>query len=368
MATIVVAGYNKDKHIMKIAIKRFMRHMALWLLSFSLFALASIAAINLTVLNQNYIKRSLVNAQTYENIVPTMLNLATSSTGVYKTNQPSTQTLQSLVPVVTKSVTPEFVQTTTESIIDGTFAWLKGNTPEPFFTIETSAVKASLQRDTADYLQARLQALPVCDANISRIDPLTTDCRPPQVSESVANAAASELVQSMPLLGKSEITASSLGMGDVISRNPIVKHLPTGYKVSTVLPYAFAVISLICAIIIIFASTLRHKGWRRVGHSFVLAGLLLVLAGLLAAALTKRFGTMTLGDATQQQFVFIDTIFTPLANTLSLSVSLYTLYFGVIYAIIGALCYALSHKLRIDSAQSDTDNTPIQTNTSVNNV
>lgn len=345
-----------------------MRHMALWLLSFSLFTLASIAAINLTVLNQNYIKRSLVNAQTYENIVPTMLNLATSSTGVYKTNQPSEQTLQSLAPVITKSITPKFVQTTTESIIDGTFTWLKGNTPEPFFVIETSAVKAGLQRDTADYLQARLLALPVCAANTTTIDPLTTDCRPPQVSESVADTAAVELVQSMPLLSAPEISANSLGLSNAISQKQIAKHLPTAYKVSTLLPYIFAAISLACGVIIIFASTLRSKGWKRVGHSFVWAGALLMLAGLLAAALTKRFGTMTLGDATQQQFVFIDTIFTPLANTLSISVSLYTLYFGVVYAIIGALCYAVSHKLHIENTKLDNDNTPPQTNTIVNDV
>ena len=118
-------------------IKRLIRGMSAWTLSFSLYMLASFTVLMLTVLSAQYIKTTLYKSNVYQNIVPATLDLAATKSGDSSANSLSDtidpKTIKQLEPVVASAISPQFLQSTTEQVIDGLYAWLNGKTTEPSF-------------------------------------------------------------------------------------------------------------------------------------------------------------------------------------------------------------------------------------------
>lgn len=349
------------------------------MLSFSLFMLACFTTLILTVFNPSYIKTNLSANNTYKNIVPATLELATTATSNNTSSQLSPKIVAEISPIVSSALTPQFLKATTESIIDGTFAWLKDEAAMPDFDIETANIKSTLQSSMATYLQNRISNLPTCpnEPPSGSFGPLTAICKPSAALDAtnISKSAAADFTNSIPLLEQPALSVKSLGLEQNFTTDSPVQNIPTIYKLIKVLPVVFAVLALASGVTLILLSTHKYRAWRSIGHTFVIAGVFLIAVGALTIFLNSHFTTRFFGSASVQQLSFVNTVFTPILQTLSNSLAYFALYFGVGYAVIGAGCYIIAHRMQLNhpdiideppgSKDSTTQPTPITPNNQI---
>ncbi len=334
-------------------IRRTFRHISAWLLSFSLFMLASFVALTLTVFSPTYIKTSLEKSDTYKNIVPAMLNLAQLSASSTYDVSIDAKTIKELEAPISAAISPTFLQTTTESVIDGIFLWLAGSSAVPTFKINVETVKSSLTTNVTAYLQKKIADLPVCanGTNYGTFDPLKATCRPPvAINQNDISQAASDVIDSIPLFQNSELSTESLGIAKNFAPDKPIHYAPTVYGVLTKLSYVFGALVLTSGLCLVLLSKEKYKAWKSIGHTFVFAGFFLVVIGAVSLLFASKFQAGFLGNASTQQLDFANTIFTPISNIVTTSLASYSLYFGIGYAIVGAGCYTVAHKLKLNHA------------------
>lgn len=326
-----------------------------WILSISLFLLAAFIALTTTIASPHYVKETLEKTDFYDNIIPAALSLVSASNSSSQ-QQITNATRTELAPILQKVLTPAFLQTTLESVIDGTVVWLKGNATAPTFRIKTESVKVSLTNELSIYLQNRFAALPVCtgEADINTIDPLTATCRPNiLLTESEATQYAQDFVNQLPLLDNSEISVAHLDTTDTFNKNYVVTNTPKVYQILQLSPYILGLIIILSSIGIIILSTNHYRAVKTVGNTFLWAGILLVVTGAIALLLSGKFEAGFIGSGTDVQTSFVTTIFTPILSRLGNSFALVSLYIGAAYALVSTLCYILSRKMRRNHLQNN---------------
>lgn len=334
-------------------LKRLVRGMSAWTLSFSLFMLASFTILTLTILNAHYIKATLYKSNVYQNIVPAALGLAvaksTDSSGNISSDNIDPQTIKQLEPVIAGAISPQFLQTTTEAIINGSFLWLNGKTPEPVFIIKTAGVKTALHNGLVNYIQNRLASLPVCPRGTStnNFDPLSSACKPPVgISSAEIEQNVNKFIDQIPVFQKDDISLQSLGANDAFATDKPVQKVPMGYGIATKLPFAFAALVITSGTILVLAGADKRRSWRTIGHTFAWAGILLVVGSAATLFFANKFTTGLLGSASAEQAHFANTVVTPITKLFITTFADYSLYFGVGYCLIGTVCYVVSHRMR----------------------
>ncbi|MFO0881988.1 MAG: hypothetical protein U0491_00860 [Candidatus Saccharimonadales bacterium] len=338
------------------SIKRITRAFSAWLLAFSLFALASFTALTITILNPAFIKATLVKTDTYQHVVPSILHLATNVSYQQQPGEISnSQTLDELIPIIEKSITPAFIQTSTEAVINGTYGWLKGTYSQPTFSVDISVLKSALVTNLTDYLVQRVNALPTCSKTSTppSFDPVNATCKPAvSFSREQIQTSALEFVNSFPALASNQITVDKEYAAKTFAPDKPISKVPAVYFWLTKALYIFAGLVVASILTIIVLSNEKRKVWRTMGHTLVLAGILLIVTAAVTYLLLNRFGHQFIGSASKDQLEFVNTIFSPLSQELSKSLANVALIFGVTYSIIGAVFYAIAHKLDLDFKKS----------------
>lgn len=336
------------------AFQKLARAFAAWLLTFSLFTTAGLAAITMTILNPSYIKQTLDKSGAYDTIIESALELA--SFNQQGSEALTKQTISEITPVITAVVTPTFLQQTTEAIIDGFFAWLQGDVAYPSFDIPLSTVKADLVSGVADYASKRLAALPACPRGTSydSVDPFTATCKPPiAISAQEMQQNAATFVEAFPAFAEPSIKIQQAdGLREFSTDKPLGK-APMVYGLATKAMYIFGLLVIICAVIVVRTSKPPLRAWRTIGHTFVLSGVLLIFTAFVTYLFLGKMGHQFFGSASQQQLDFVNSVFTPISQLLSKSLADYSLWFGVGYAVIGAVCYAIAHRYTLRQKQEN---------------
>ena len=327
-------------------IKRASRKLAIWLLSFSLFAGASVFALSATAGSALFVKESLDKSGFYKNIIPaTLLLITDSQTGGQKLPQ---KTVDELTSVIQTEQVLGFLQSTTESMIDATYVWLAGTDPYPQLSINTTEVAKVIQTATKTYLANRLVSLPVCQSgSIQTADPFTITCKPNiPISDSSITQVAQDFTDSLPLFTDQNITIDSLGGASAFTTGNAA-YAPKVYSWLKKAPFIVLGVGLASLVLILLLTKNTVRAWRTIGHSFVWAGVLLIIVGAITLLLLNRFMDGFIGTASQQQLYFVTAIFSPVLRLFSRQFADYSLYFGVTYAIIGGACYGISHLFQL---------------------
>ncbi len=187
--------------------------------------------------------------------------------------------------------TPQLVQQSVNTFIDGNYVWLQGKTDSPKFNIDLTKAEQNFARQLSQDVEKHLASLPVCSAselvqaqntNIQAVDPLTMTCLPPGITpQSEATQLTDDFTQQLSnstgILGNPVITASSINVGS--QDRPYYQSLsaaPKVYRWSMRLPLIFAVLALICLLGIIFIAPRRRKGLRRIAVVLLEAGVVLI--------------------------------------------------------------------------------------------
>lgn len=330
--------------------RRFFRGIMAWVLSFSLFVLAGTVALLLTAGNPGYIKAILADSGVYKTFIRATLDLASYQNSSQGSDAITTQTTNEILPIIGASITPSFLQKTSESMIDSIFLWLRGDIKTPNISIKTAEMSDQLQSKLTEYLNTRVASLPVCTQSDATqgFDPLSDGCKPKgAVNQADIQKVAADFVDSIPVLQKGEITMQSIDPNNVLATSSVGKSIPVGYAWFERVPYIAIALIVASGIALVILGTNRTKNWRTIGHTFVWAGALLIVTGGVTVLFAGVLNSGLTGSASAQQILFVKNVFVPIMEIFTKSLGSYSLYFGVGYAVIGAGCYAISHKLRI---------------------
>jgi hypothetical protein len=215
--------------------------------------------------------------------------------------------------VAKQTFTPQFIQSSAEQIIDGTTPWLDGKTAKPTFLVDLTKVKSDFADNIGAYATKRFASLPDCATGqqTDSTDILTVGCRPAGYNPAADIAqAVSDMKTSKDFIANTTISADTFtvgGNGDKSTvKEPLFSRLsnvPKGYRLVRIAPILLGVLCLLSVSIIIFGSTERRRGIKRVAYTlYTTSGLLLLeawtamlLARKAQASLSAHSSTNSLG-------------------------------------------------------------------------
>ncbi len=326
---------------------RILRWVATRLLAFGLsifLALLSVCAIvYATVGNAGFIKSVFDTSGLYNNFVDSGLKLA--SVSLEGEDAQVGQIISELTPTVKKVITPQFLQTSSEEIIDGAGNWLKGQTAVPEFSIDTGSIKADLNTELVTYLSRRIATLPDCQtyAAINSLDIFTTSCKPHiPIDQPTYLVAANQFTSEIPIFDKNSLSSSELIKN---TSDSIWKTAPSAYKFVRLAPYIAGGLVLICSALIMIISANRARSLRRIGHIFVSNAAILLIAGTVITIFLGRGEVNFINSDSVEQVTFAKEIIEPLIHGIAKTFGSWLLFFGVGYSLVAIACYFVAHWL-----------------------
>ncbi len=254
---------------------------------------------------KQWIQKSNIYSHAVNALIDQVSKDTTSSNTGLSMSQPEVQT------AFKKAVTPQFLQSTAESVIDGSYEWLQGKVAKPSYDIDLTPVKTAF----ADALEAearnRLATLPVCSYyNLpTTADPFSVTCNPPSaITNQQIAQLRSDILSGNGFIVPTAITADTTSLGtDTSSKTSTTdpstapdkpaqpwyknaQQLPFLYALASWGPWVTAVLALLVAVGLFFAAKTKRFGTRIISSSVLSAGLLLGLSAGVALFVSHQFG------------------------------------------------------------------------------
>jgi len=247
---------------------------------------------------------------------------------------------------------PKVLQKDTENVIDGTYHWLQGKSPQPDFKIDLSGPKKNFANGIGDYLRQRAKTLPACTFGQipTSTDVFKINCIPPGFdTNATIQQQVDKLANSKDFLGDPVITAKTLKAsknGDPLAdqielvgepvpffENDKVKLVPKAYQKATWSPWLVGGLALLGVVIIIFLHDERRRSMKRVARIVLPMGVLLIFTGIAVMQIAKR-GEAQIhlkGEGVSQ----LQPAVIKLINSVTGSLAHVYIWFGVAYALFG---------------------------------
>ncbi len=338
-----------------------------------LFALPALVAINHTIGNAATIKVWLKDSKLYDNAITGLVDQANKSIKD-QASEPAKQNdinRPEIQAAAEKAFTPEFLQTSTESVIDGFFNWMNGKTPKPEFAIPLGAVKQKFADEVNASAKARYASLPICPRNQpipTEFDPFTVTCRVPgfDANAEIDRQTNKIVTNNEALGGKDTFTADDIKPGGD-NKQPVYKQLaflPALYRLNRLGVIILVILILAAGAGLVFLYPSRRLGLRRVANKLITVGaFILVWAILIGSAfgvLNRKVETKSNGASSslQQSGLYV-------VRHAEQAIENVDKWFGVGYVVIGAsmlitLKYVL--KPKPEHASTNTEDKPEKSN------
>ncbi len=169
-------------------IRKFIYGSVIALAALTLFQLPFVFGATALFDKPNTIQGILRESGVYDQIVPSIIQDAQSST----TDQNAQQLLSDpeVQAIITSVVSPKVIDQSIATITNGVAPWLKGQSTEPSFRVDLSDTKNQLVSNLNTYIAKRTAALPVCTPQQLQTidfqnDILNLPCRPDGIAPSV---------------------------------------------------------------------------------------------------------------------------------------------------------------------------------------
>lgn len=182
-----------------------------------------------------------------------------------------------------KAFSPEFIQSSTENVIDSVYRWLDGSTPEPDFRIDLASVKTAFANNISSELTTKLASLPACTSTPADFDALNAECLPVGITPAAATSEVrDDILKGQGFLDHPVITPESIkkeGVSQSVFTNQL-KDAPKAFQTLKSAPILLGVLSLVFALMVIFLSSNILAGFKKVGFSLISVGILMLVLGL----------------------------------------------------------------------------------------
>jgi len=253
----------------------------------SLLGTALATSTKYTVYNPKNIEKWLSESKIYDHFVTNAVEQGQKSVGSVQDTDVTSLSDTAVQDAAKSAFSQQLVQTNINKFIESNYAWLEGKTKTPEFSIDLTGAKQSFAEQVGSYTTTHLASLPVCTnaqlAQIQTIDPLSITCRPSNVDPNAEGAKVTQqIAASDELLANPVLTAQNINP-DPASQitEPYyekLSQLPRAYQFGQKLPYFFAGLAFLSAIVLVLLTRVRRKGLKAVGIIFAIAGALLIIA------------------------------------------------------------------------------------------
>jgi hypothetical protein len=320
------------------------------LLPLFLFTLAIDAGVIKTAGSSAPIKKILADSGIYDSIISGALDQAKTSGGDQGGGVSLTD--PAVKQAAENTFTPQFLQQNSEKILDSVFVWLDGKTTVPDFQIDLLSLKSTFAVEAAKAAQSRAATLPACPAGVSgggdSFDAFSATCLPKGLTPAtVAAQVQNDITSGQGFIKDPVITADTVkssGSSQSVFTDQL-KNVPKAYQKVKKTPIILGILSLLAAVGIVFLSSSRAKGLRRVGITLVSIGVLLLF---FAWALNYGVNQKALPKLNLDNKVLQEKVRT-LVSDVTQSIDKTYWMVGGVYAGLGALAIAGSmfiHKRR----------------------
>jgi hypothetical protein len=308
------------------------------------------AGLSQVLANPNKLKSALDRSNVYSTLVT---NIIEQSSQNLQEGDSSSDSLPIDDPAIkeaaNKAFSDEFLRTSTNNFIDGTFRWLNGDVTTPDFKIDINAAKLSFADNLGTYAKERVAALPVCTAEQTTqyFDLFTATCKPAgfNVDAEIQKAKDDILTKSDGPFSQSTITADNFkgddSNGTVWATN--LQHVPEYYQWLKKAPIIFGVLALLSGAGVILLSAEHRKGMKRIGIILAITGALTLLFAWSVVYAVER-----LSDASFQgenATVFKDTI-TSFGSAITSDLSKLVGIYGGVYILLAAIMFGVLYLTR----------------------
>jgi len=309
--------------------------LAITIFTVSSLALAFFAGLYSVASSPQTLENALSHSAIFTRLQQTIVAQASSSLP----DDPGVQT------ALRQSISPTFLQNSSQQIVANMYSWAQGTTSTPNFAIDISSVKASFASNIATYVQQKLATLPPCTERIvppeSLDDILALTCLPPGIPpETVANTARQDVLDSNLLGVDNTVDVSSeIGSSPGKTLTEQLAIIPQLYHFYLLSLYILPVILLVCSLAIVFFSATRRSGVKRVAWLYINTG---IISGLAAAGSVWLLGILAslLGSTTTQGEVLT------LMQMLARDICQWWLIVGGVYIVLGIILLIVVRLIR----------------------
>lgn len=170
------------------------------------------------------------------------------------------------------------LQKNTENVINSFYDWLENKSPSLNFEIDLSDNKQSLAQGLSSFAINRLQSLPICSEIPQQLDPFSSTCQPPGLDyEAERLNIEQQLINESGFLDEPVITQDNFISNDNKEAfDETYSQVPTYFSLIKSAPIYIVLILLALALTVIFASSTKKIGIRKIGRGLVGAGASLI--------------------------------------------------------------------------------------------
>jgi hypothetical protein len=335
-------------------IKRFGLILSSSLFKLTLVAFALTTAGWVVFGTPSHIKQSLEETNAYQSLTNSLLDSASQNADIPQKYLPENN---DAVQQAAKSALPEDdIKQYGNTIIDGIYGWLQGNTKEPEFSIDLSKAKARFADNMSTYAQNRYEKLPACSFDQLRAmspdqDPLSIECRIPGITASaVSDKVKQSILADNQFLPDTTFEASDLpkdANGEAVSDQ--LNMLPDMYRLLKWMPYVLGVVAILLAIAIIYLSKTKLLALKSIGITLVGTG---VFLGISTWLIDWSFRQMNTGSHKPLESSLLSGL-----KELVSSYNAVLFKFAIGYSAVGIIIlFSLWYKNRRSSTSLPTDN------------
>src|SRR3989344_1612446 len=191
-------------------------------------------------------------------------------------------------------------------------------------------------------------------------DILSISCQSPRFNfEAGVQKVQSDLVNSKDFLPNATINSDNVTSGEGANKQLLfdkLKNVPKVYRWAQISPIILGVLSLISVAVVVFLSTDRRKGIRRVAITFLTSGaIILLIIWLMAKGFAKASEEITKQASTDTTTLTISSPFTSRLHTVQKAKNQPLLMFGIAFVALalGGIGYLLFTKSKTAEEKVD---------------
>lgn len=319
-------------------LRRFGLGIVVSLFSLLLFVLALFVSARFVLDTPQPLESALSSSGIYNSFVSSILANQQTGTGALPQDPSVQQALQ-------QALTPTYLQTTTEHIINSTYSWVHGNTPTPSFSIDLTPVKNSFASNITTFVQQKVASLPTCTSPTAPPTDLQSalalSCRPAGVSASEIAAVANQAASSANVLGDATnantttLTADTLKDSSGRSLSDRLAEVPKAHRYYILSLYIIPVALVLSGLAIIFWSQTRRSGLKHIARTLITTGILSIVIPIALVWFIQKVGVklnVAAGTNTGLQ-----THIASIITSLAVDLRVWWVAFGVGYTLAGII-------------------------------
>lgn len=336
-------------------LKKILLFIASSLLVSSLLLTATFWILTATIGNRNTVKNWINDSGTYDNFVEQIV--ATTQENLDKQPENSSEAdsdeesidPETLSNVAKEAFSPEFLKTSFEKVIDGSYDWLEKETDSLQFDVDFSDAKTALADGLVDEAVRRGNELPECQtlAVPQELDIFSAECLPPGTDvRALAEDIRRKFFSNEELLPDPTLTAEDIKLnisdsGDQKSISEIsktdLKEVPRWYGLAKNLAWFMALTVAALSLMVLFLSATKRNGAKHLAKSFLTAAILIGASAFILQRLPLDFASKDTAIESSGETLsegFGETIAKPLVEQAIDTVTGYQYWFAALYGLI----------------------------------